>query len=623
MAEAVQWLANGTARSPRFDDIYATESGGLPQARHVFLEGCRLPQAWAGQPQWRILETGFGLGLNFLATWQAWRADPRRPRLLHFVSVEAWPVSADDLLRNLAAHPQLQPLAHQLRAQWWGLLPGVHRLVFEEGRVLLTLCIGDVRAMLRELHFEADAIFLDGFSPQRNPDMWDLSTLKAVARRARRGTRVATWTVARAVRDALGQCGFQVEKAPGLPPKRDCLRGAFNPPWQPRRAPGVAPGAALVAAREPGRCLVIGAGLAGAAVAASLARRGWQVQVLDAAETPAAGASGLPAGLFAPHVSPDDSVLSRLSRRGIRATLQQAGSLLAEDHDWRATGVLEHRLDGSPGLGAGWPEAGADWSRAATPGQREQAGLDARAAACWHARAGWIRPAALVRAWLAGPGITWQGGRRIARLARQDEDWLALDADGQPCGRADLVVVCTGHATAELVDGLRLQAIRGQVSWGRLPPHETGLPPFPVNGHGHLIPDLPPQAAGPEHRAWLAGATFERDDTDLRPRSQDTQANLERLGQLLPAARLAPRFEPGRVAAWTGVRCASPDRLPAVGPVDDGEPAGLWLCTAMGSRGLSFAALCAELLAARLHGEPLPIERKLAAALAASRLRRS
>ena len=215
MPERVDWLPDGTPFSPRFGDRYHSENGGLDQARQVFLHGCGLPAAWADAAQWRILETGFGFGLNFLVTWAAWRADPRRPRMLHFVSTEAWPVSAEDLLRAASAHPELAPLAQELHDQFWGLLPGVHRLTFDGGRVMLTLCIGDAQTVLRQQEWTVDSVYLDGFSPQRNPDLWDLHTLKAVARCCRRGTRLATWTIARAVRDALTQCGFNVEKVPG------------------------------------------------------------------------------------------------------------------------------------------------------------------------------------------------------------------------------------------------------------------------------------------------------------------------------------------------------------------------------------------------------------------------
>ena len=275
MSETIAWLPDGTPYSTRFDDRYHGEQG-LAQARDVFLHGCGLPAAWAGAQQWRILETGFGFGLNFLATWAAWRADPARPRLLHFVSLEAWPVSADDLLRAAQRHPELADLAQELHAQYWGLLPGIHRLWLDDGHVLLTLCIGDAQALLRQQLWEVDAVYLDGFNPQRNPAIWSPETLKAMARHCRRGTRLATWTVARSVRDALTQCGFQVEMVPGLPPKRDNLRACYDPHWQPRssrQAPEFT---------QPARCLVLGAGLAGATAAASLARRGWQVTLLDA-----------------------------------------------------------------------------------------------------------------------------------------------------------------------------------------------------------------------------------------------------------------------------------------------------------------------------------------------------
>jgi len=618
MAELIEWLPDGTPYSPRFGDRYRSELGGLAQSREVFLRGCGMPEAWAHQPQWRILETGFGLGLNFLVTWQAWKADPARPRLLHFVATEAFPASAGDISRAAAAHPELLPLAQQLQAQFWGLLPGVHRLVFESGHVLLTLCIGDTQAVLREQQFEADAVYLDGFSPAKNPDIWDTHTLKAVARCCRRGTRIASWTIARSVLDGLTQCGFVVHKTPGLPPKRDNLQGLFDPRWEPRKA-------WTSAAVNPTSCVVIGGGLAGAAAAASLARRGWQVEVLDSQEAPAGGASGLPAGVLVPHVSPDDSLLSRLTRCGVRATWQQAEALLTPGSDWQASGVLERRLDGSAGLAADWPEAGRDWSDIADPARLAEAGLGMDAGpACWHRRAGWIKPARLVQALLAQPGIRWRGGRQAARLRRNLETghWTVADAQDMSLAQAALVVVAAGHASGLLVDGgLPLQAIRGQMSWGLHAdlPGTSAFPSFVVNGSGSFIPAVPTD----QGMAWLAGAGFQRDHDNTDIRTADQTANRERLQALLPATALilAGAFENASAGAWAGVRCASPDRLPLVGAVDAVGQAGLWLSTAMGSRGLSFAILCGELLAAKLHSEPLPLELRLTQALAASRFR--
>lgn len=606
MSEVVAWDDDGTPRNPRFDDRYRSASGGLAQAQHVFLQGCGLPDAWRGRAQCRVLETGFGLGLNFLAAWHAWRSDPQRPRLLHFASIEAWPVAREDLLRSVAAYPALQPLAEMLAAEWQGLAPGFHRFAFEGGQVLLTLCVGDVAPMLREQDFRADAVFLDGFDPARNPQMWSLDTLKGVTRLCRRGTRLATWTVAGQVRRDLRSLGWQLAKRPGLPPKRDCLAGRYEPAWEVKGLAGDVPSPAADA-------IVIGAGLAGAAVAASLARRGWNVRVLDTARQPASGASALPAGLLAPHQSPDDNPLSRLSRAGVRITLQQARQRLAGGLEWERTGVLEWRGDDHralPALGEGLDP----WTREATPGQKQSARMPEDAAAWWHENAAWIEPAALVRSWLREPGVRFEGGSSVARIVAGGTRWSVQDAQGESLGDAALVVVAAALASGGLLpQAIALHAVRGQVTWAPREEDAGALPPFPVNGHGHFLPRVPLVERG----AWITGSTYGRGDTATDLRQQDDAENLARVAGVLPEAAqaLAAAMGRGQARSWSGVRCASGDRRPLVGELAP----GLCVSTAMGSRGLTFAALCAELLAARLHGEPLPLEAKLAQALDVSR----
>jgi tRNA 5-methylaminomethyl-2-thiouridine biosynthesis bifunctional protein len=610
MAEPVVWDDDGTPRSTRFDDIYRSEAGGLKQARHVFLQGCGLPAAWAGRSQWRILEPGFGLGLNFLAAWQAWRSDPARPRLLHFASIEAWPVSVDDLLRAAAFEPELDPLAQELASRWQGLVPGFHRFSFDEGRVLLTLCVGDVAPMLRELDFRADSVFLDGFNPTVNPEMWSLGTLKGVTRLCRRGATLATWTIAGQLRRDLQTCGWQVEKCAGLPPKRDCLKGHYEPAWEVK---GLPPDHE----RAAGECIVIGAGLAGAAVAASVARRGWSVRVLDAAAAPAAGASSLPAGLLAPHQSPDDNLLSRLSRAGVRITLQEARQRLAAGIEWQATGVLEWRGDDDrppPAIG----DALLPWTREASEAQKSAAGLAPAQAAWWHENAAWIEPAALVRSWLRTPGVRFVGSQRIDRVVRDGEDWIVEGADGVGLARAPLLIVAAALGSqALLAERVQLHPVRGQVSWAPHDADAASLPPFPVNGHGHFLPRVPLV----DRNAWITGSTYGRGDADPGLRGEDVAANLQRVREVMPRAAdvVQSATARGELRSWSGVRCASSDRRPLVGEL---EP-GLWLSTAMGSRGLTFAALCGELIAARLHGEPLPLEARLAQALDAARQSRS
>jgi len=243
MPESVDWLADGCPHSPRFQDRYHSCSGGLAQASGVFLRGCALPHRWSERAHFTILETGFGLGQNFLATWAAWLADPQRCQHLHFVSVEAYPVAAADLLRAARAAEAglgdlptplvpIAPLAEELASVWQNLTPGLHNFHFAQGRVQLTLAVGDVAQVLPQLDVLADAVFLDGFSPSTNPEMWSASTLQAVAAHCRPGTTLATYTIARRVRDGLTQAGFVVKKCQGLPPKRDRLEAVFagSPP---------------------------------------------------------------------------------------------------------------------------------------------------------------------------------------------------------------------------------------------------------------------------------------------------------------------------------------------------------------------------------------------------------
>lgn len=445
-------------------------------------------------------------------------------------------------------------LPEPLARQWQGLLPGFHRMVFEGGRVLLTVCIGDTQELMRQQVLQADEVTLHADAP-----------LRSIARGLHRGTRLAIPRPGHVLPHELRQQGF-------VPDADDERAWIFDPAWEPR---GLAPRIHT----EAGRAAVIGGGLAGAAAAASLARRGWRVDVHDAAPLPASGASGLPTGLLAPHQSPDDNLLSRLSRAGVRMTLEEANALLATGRDWALTGVLERRLgDGRP------PPHESEWTA------REPGGD------WWHARAAWISPAALVRAWLAQPGIRWRGTSAV-RSARA----LANDYD--------IVVVAAALGSKALLDdALRLHPVRGQVTIGRRVP--PSAPRHPVNGNGHFIPrgDL-----------WLCGATYGRADASTEVRAADHAANLERLRALLPAVAgdLEADFASGAVEAWTGVRCASADRRPLVGPWED----RVWLSTAMGSRGLTFCVLAAELLAARLHGEPWPVEERLGLALDPSRQR--
>lgn len=216
---------DGTPYSALYNDVYHTRSGGPAQARHVFLAGNNLPQRWQDQKHFIILETGFGLGLNFLTTWTAWRKDNQRCRKLHFISVEKHPVSAEDLVRVHAAWPEFDELSGQLRQYWPLQKTGKHRINLEEGQLVLDLVFCDALKALPKLEEQADAFYLDGFSPAKNPELWSAPLFRILAKLAAPGATLATWSVSGAVRRGLDQAGFHTEKHPGFAAKRHMLTG--------------------------------------------------------------------------------------------------------------------------------------------------------------------------------------------------------------------------------------------------------------------------------------------------------------------------------------------------------------------------------------------------------------
>ena len=219
---------DGTPCSEIYGDVYHSVHGAQAQSRHVFLEGNKLPGRWQGHTRFEILETGFGLGLNFLSTWLAWRNDPQACQSLHFVSLEKHPFSASDLRLVHAAWPEFSGISCELHRQWPELTPGEHRLEFEGGRIVLRLVFGDAVATLPCLAATVDAFYLDGFSPASNPELWSPILLRSLARLANPGATLATWCVAGNVRRSLMEAGFDVQKRPGFAGKRQMLVGCHG-----------------------------------------------------------------------------------------------------------------------------------------------------------------------------------------------------------------------------------------------------------------------------------------------------------------------------------------------------------------------------------------------------------
>ncbi|MCB1339774.1 MAG: tRNA (5-methylaminomethyl-2-thiouridine)(34)-methyltransferase MnmD [Pseudooceanicola sp.] len=212
----IDWRDGHIPVSRRFDDPYFSLDNGLEETRHVFLTGNSLPDRF--RDGFHIAELGFGTGLNLLATAQAWQASQTQGAL-HFTSFEAYPMTAPDMEQALAAFPELAPLAQQLLAHW----PPLDAAEIAPG-VTFTLIEGDARETLTRWQGRADAWFLDGFSPARNPELWEPALLQEVARHTAPGGTAASYTAAGHVRRALADAGFTVERAKGFGRKRHMTR---------------------------------------------------------------------------------------------------------------------------------------------------------------------------------------------------------------------------------------------------------------------------------------------------------------------------------------------------------------------------------------------------------------
>ena len=573
------WTDDGSPRSGRFGDVYFSQQDGLAETRAVFLAGCDLPEAWRGRTRFCVAELGFGTGLNIAALLDLWRREGPADGRLSLFSVEGFPLSREEAGRALGAWPELAEATQALFDAWPDATPGFHRLDLPAFNATLDLAVGDVGWALSQWTGQADAWFLDGFAPSTNPGMWSDAVMDGIAACSAPGARVATFTVAGAVRRGLAERGFAVEKRPGHGRKRERLEARLpDAPAGPERSPSVA---------------VVGAGIAGAALARAFAALGVRATVVEAAHA-GAGGSGFPASLVTPRVDAGDGAIAALHAQ---ALTRAAGLYAAIPGAVIQTGVLQ--LEQTPrdagrfakvALQPVWAEGAMAVLDAATCAA--QLGEPVDSGGLWMRDAVAIRPGAVLDAWLEGATrIT----ARVARVEPAGHGWRLLDETGALILEAEIVVFAAGWGTAGLVPDLPLAPVRGQANW------VDGVEAGPVAWGGY---------AAPTGSGLLFGATHDRGETSGGPSEEVGARNLATVAARLPqlAARIAAA---GPAQARTAVRATTPDRLPLAGALPEG--AGLFVLGGLGSRGFCVAPLLAEHVAALALGAPSPLPADLAA----------
>jgi tRNA 5-methylaminomethyl-2-thiouridine biosynthesis bifunctional protein len=634
----IDWDERGNPHSRAFADVYFSTESGLDETRHVFLTQNQLHERFTALPadgRLVIGETGFGTGLNFLCAWQLFEACATPGARLQFVSVEKFPLSRADLERALTLWPELKTFADQLLEQYVAIHEGFQRLVFDSGRVMLTLLIGDALEMLPQLDGPIDAWFLDGFAPAKNPEMWTPELFAELARLAAPGSTIGTFTSTGWVRRALNAAGFKMKRVPGIGHKWEVLRGSFigwpedvplatPKPWFARPTP----------ASGERKALVIGAGLAGCATASSLAARGWKVSLLERHADLAQEASGNPQGVLYLKLSAHGTALSQLILSGFGHT-RRLLERLERGVDWDACGVLQLAFDDKEGERQAQLAAAFSSDLLQVLGKDEaeaKAGITLNSGGLFYPQGGWVHPPALCRHQASDPDIQLLTHRDVVELRREGDLWQAFN--GERLLDSAPVVVLAGAAEIKRFpasEDLPLKRIRGQITRLAQTPASTSLSTV-VCAEGYVAPGR----LG-EH---TLGASFDFKSDDLRPTTAEHLGNLELLREISPdlSQRLQADTLPAeQLEGRAAFRCTSPDYLPIVGPLAERAAFleayavlrkdarqvpdipcpwldGLYVNSGHGSRGLITAPLSGELIAAWLDNEPLPLPRSVAEA---------
>ncbi len=571
----VTWDDDGAPRSRRHGDVYFSKDDGLAESRAVFLAGCDLPAAWADRRVFTVGELGFGTGLNVAALLHLWIKTRPTGSHLSIFTIENAPLAAAEALRALSVWPELEAIAHRLTSNWPGRARGFHRIDLADLHATLDVAVMDVAEALAAWSGPADAWFLDGFAPSLNPEMWRPEVLGLIARRSAPGASAATYTVAGAVRRGLAEVGFTVDRAPGHGRKRERLIARWPGPAAASRLPRVA---------------VIGAGIAGASLHRAFAALGIGARVFDVAG-PGAGASGAPAGLMAPRLDaglgPGAELFAQAARQAAALYDTIPGAVIARGALQLAQGPKDPgRFTAIAGSDLFEPLAMTSLAPDATVAQVGEAAPEGLAMA--GARV--FRPGAILEAWLGPVEVA-----SAARLTHDGYNWRILDQDGEVLAAVDVVCVAAGMASADLVSGIALTAVRGQASVARR-----------VNGPGALVfgAYVIPMGDG-----LLFGATHDRDDRATDLRTVDRERNTAAVAAQLPG--LASRLRAAAGEAWSAVRATTRDYLPLAGSAGDAMP-GLMVLTGLGSRGFCLAPLLAEHIAALAVGAPSPLPAALA-----------
>ena len=623
----VEWR-DQTPVSTEFDDVYYSADDGLAESRYVFLSHNNLPNAWQDSPRFTILETGFGTGLNFCATSVLWQQQRNNKQTLHFVSIEKYPLQQQQIKRALSRWPELNAISDELCRLLPPPLAGWHHLYLPQRNIELTLIYDDVKTALKNIennNIRANAIFLDGFAPAKNPDMWADEVLNQLAKCAEKNATLATFTAVGRVRRTLQSAGFTMQKNQGFGSKREMLVGTYTKAEQ----ENIKAWHKLAPAPTPKNVAIIGAGIAGCIMAHKLAARGLKVRVFEQASQAANGASGNSQGVLFIKLSAGNGILSDYSSAAFlyahrfyqqlldqniidKAAVQLSGMLqLLSDDNWT---TLKHHYSNTPEFAHFVDAAEASII----------AGTRITQKAVFFPDSGHISPVLLCNQLLSHPNIQLYADTAIQAISPQADHCLLHTANDSI--QADALVLATANDSQALVNtmALPIKPAPGQVTQFEATAAHDQLN-CAICHEGYIAP--------PQNGEVCIGATFRMKAPHTDISEQDNLVNISRYKAAFPDLAA-----PNTYSAKVSSRAASGDYLPLAGPLPNtakfnqdfaqlGHNAkqqinlngcyvpNVFILAGLGSRGLSYAPLAADLICQQLLNEAQLLAPTIAQAL--------
>ncbi|MGB0468468.1 MAG: bifunctional tRNA (5-methylaminomethyl-2-thiouridine)(34)-methyltransferase MnmD/FAD-dependent 5-carboxymethylaminomethyl-2-thiouridine(34) oxidoreductase MnmC [Pontibacterium sp.] len=623
----VRWDKN-TPIATDFDDFYFHQGAGLDEARHVFLNGNQLESRFSDlkAPSFTIAETGFGTGINFLATRQLWLDKAPENARLHFISIEKYPLSRDDLVTALSHWPALQTGSKQLLAQYPEPVSGFHRISLDNGRIQLTLILMDATEACSQLSARVDAWFLDGFTPSKNLAMWNINLYRQLARLSHPNATLSTFTIAGFVRRDLQAAGFEIKRVPGFGRKLEMISARYKGNNQPTTSD--TPWFDLPwHTKNPASAVVIGAGIAGCSTAFALASRGIPVTLLERNADIAQEGSGNHQGALYAKLPVSHNTQGQLHLSGLlysRHLLQQQDP---NQTYWSDCGLLQLATNEKERLRQQALLEKTEFDTAVVQGVSAAqastiAGTQISQPGLFMPQGGWVSPVDFCRQLICHPLITLRLNCTVENLKQDtDEQHWQLQLQDKSYLNAETVILCSAAQARQFSQTafLPVKPIRGQTS---LTPC-TGTPlNTVVCADGYISPAF--------RGRFCFGATFDLHNLDLAIKHEDHRKNLNKLHSALP--EVADQVEVSALEGRVAYRCSTSDYLPIAGPVPDYETfienyaklrvdrkwkytgivpkhlKGLYTNIGHGSKGLITAPVCSEMIAAMITAEPQPVE---------------